>query len=122
MYDRLVRDQDDQGIVQRELNAVNPDEPRWWWVLHGSRSHWWLEIHDDRIPELAGKAYYLDPMGDPSFFPTATSILETDDELNTFLVSIVTAMDEHLLGQTEALRAYKDAPNAIPWIHTDGAP
>ena len=125
VYDALDRTRDVGGVVERELNIKNRDHPHWWWVLHGTRERWCLEIHDNRIPELVGKPYYLDPVGDPSFFDSFWSQEPIDldpqiPEENYFIGNISTAMDESLLGQAEALRAYKSGatPDNPPWVHT----
>ena len=128
VYDEFNRTRDADGVVERELNVAGRDHPHWWWLLHGARDRWCLEIRDHTIPELVGKPYYLDPVGDPSFFDYAWSPEPVDldsqvpEGTNSFLGEISTAMDEHLLGQGEAIRAYKRVPDVVPWVHTDGPP
>ena len=97
--------------------------------MHGTRDRWCLEIRDHTIPELVGEPYYLDPVGDPSFFDYAWSPDRTDgdarvskEDLGYFMGRIVTAIDEHFLGQAKALQAYKRVPDVVPWVHTDGPP
>ncbi len=128
LYDALQAIRDTRGIVAEE-DPDHPDTSRWWWYLHGTRERWCLEIRDHTIPELVGKPYYLDPVGDPSFFdfawvPNSVDATDyvTDEQLNDIVTGMWTAMDEHLLGQSEALRAYQAQPDVTPWIHTDGAP
>ena len=125
LYDEFQKDKGPNNIVELE-NPDHPAESRWRWILHGTREHWWLEIQDDTIPELIGRPYYLDPQGDPSFFDCAWSPNPSDDatrpeNVHDYFVSIITYMDEHLFGQSEALRAYKAGatPDHPPWIHTE---
>lgn len=129
VYDEFDRTRDADGVVDREFRVEDRDHPRWWWLLHGDRDRWCLEIRDHTIPELVGKPYYLDPVGDPSFFDYAWLPKSTDanmrvskEDLSYFMGGIGTAMDEHLLGQSEALKAYKLVPDVIPWVHTNGPP
>ena len=68
VYDELDRTRDADGVVERELNVEDRDHPRWWWLLHGARDRWCLEIRDHTIPELVGKPYYLDPVGGSVLF------------------------------------------------------
>ncbi|MCY0909771.1 MAG: hypothetical protein OWR62_15450, partial [Sulfobacillus thermotolerans] len=126
VYDEFQKGKGPHDIVEDGFDPNHPDQSPWRWILHGTREHWWLEIQDDTIPELVGRPYYLDPRGDPSFFDCAWSPNPFDDitrreNVHHWFVSIITYMDEHLFGQTEALRAYKAgaSPNQPPWIHTD---
>ena len=124
LYDEFQETKDTDGVVEED-NPDHPEQSHWRWILRGTRERCWLEIHDDRIAELIGRPYYLDPVGDPSFFdwawrPDSTDDMTRPEGLHAFFVSIGTWMDENLMGQAEAIHAYQAGatPDNPPWIHT----
>lgn len=124
LYDEFTKHQDSHGVVEAD-EPTHPEQSQWCWILHGTRQHWWLEVQDQRISELKGHPYYLDPRGDPQFFDLAWSPNPSDDltkpeRLPDFFLSIGTNMDENLFGQTAAIRAYKAGATTDhpPWVHT----
>lgn len=95
----------------------------WRWIIHGDRERWWLEVIDDR-PPMEGRPYYIDPPGDKEFFELAQHAnLITPDQVRYYMFMLITHMDEKLVGQAEAHRAYSRARpiEGPPWIHTDSA-
>ncbi len=126
LYDEFQKIKDPNEVVEED-HPDHPEQSHWRWILHGTREHWWLEIWDDRIAELVGRPYYLNPQGDLSFFDSAWSpdpkFDQTQPEkLSQFFTTITTSMDENWLGQAEALHAYKTGATSDnpPWIHTHG--
>ena len=113
-----------EGSTERPPWLTEP-LPGWQWLLHGHADKWWLEVHDERNPELRGRPYLLDPLGDVNFFdrawdPDPTTDATRPENLHYFLTSITTYMDENLIGQAEAIQAYQAGatPDNPPWIHT----
>ena len=102
----------------------NPDRsPRnlgWQWIIQGVRERWWLEVTDDR-PPINGRPYRLDPQDDAQFFAWAQDKgLTMPDKIRFCITTLVTYMDEKLMGQSTAAEAYdhgamNDDP---PWVHT----
>lgn len=127
VYDALVVIRAENGRLEQD--PAPPSGPEWWWVLHGDRDRWWLEVHDTSISAKQWGPYILDPVGDPSFFAAvsgdvAPPLIVSEASMNEFLIGLWTAMDEHCLGHTEALRAYRQRSRTdptIPWIHTERA-
>ena len=79
---------------------------------------------DNRLP---GKEcpYRLDPRGDPEFFALARKFramhrTPVREWISFYVITLLTHMDEKLVGQTEALHAYEAGatPDNPPWIHT----
>jgi hypothetical protein len=70
---------------------------------------------------MNGRPYRLDPVGDPGFFAWAQSQgLDTLEKIRFVVTTLVTYMDEKLIGQAEAYHAYqKEATiHNPPWVHT----
>ncbi len=109
--------------ITRSAYRVIPHKFGWRWILRGTAERWWLEILDDRAP-MRGRPYYIDPHGDEEFFAlAAVSDVTTSDRITYFVSMLLTHMDEKLVGQKEAHRAYSEGATIDnpPWIHTDSA-
>ena len=117
-----------QHMDVEQLKRDHPDwqfdDGEWRWTIQGTRDHWWLEITDNRLP---GKEcpYRLDPRGDPEFFALARKFramhrTPVREWISFYVITLLTHMDEKLVGQTEALHAYEAGatPDNPPWIHT----
>lgn len=132
LYDALTGNGQQTMRTHPNLESVHPEwnrpsnpnrSPRnmgWKWVFGGTRDRWWLEITDER-PPMNGRPYRLDPVGDPGFFAWAQSQgLDTLEKIRFVVTTLVTYMDEKLIGQAEAYHAYqKEATiHNPPWVHT----
>lgn len=120
LYEEMMRLSHCGIITSKSENYVD-DEAEWRWIIHGDQGHWWIEVQDDRMPELIGRPYYLDPWGDSVFYTLASSMNQAHpDRIAYFVGAVLTYMDENLVGQDEAIRAYQKRGNsdAPPWIHS----
>ncbi len=124
LYDALIALAGTDGTFHSDSGREFPsDEEKpdtwrnalgWQWTLHGGRQHWWLEIRDDR-PPVNGRPYLLDPRGDYEFYHLAQEAPHFSDWASPqdgpvfhFVSMLLTHMDEKLVGQTEAWRAYEN--------------
>lgn len=97
----------DSGVEHPSSTNVHPRQPRfqdhWRWTLGGWRNHWWLEVVDPYRLDLSQEESFsrLAPLGCDTAFQVLTA-----------------SMDEGLLGQSEAQRAYDGGAIASkpPWV------
>ncbi|SMC02011.1 hypothetical protein SAMN00768000_0220 [Sulfobacillus thermosulfidooxidans DSM 9293] len=96
----------------------------WEWRIEGSPNHWWLRIIDER---LLGRdhPYYLVPYDNPLFVALCEEFYddvhpEPDKRMEYCVGTLFINMEEKLLGQTEALRAYETGATSDnpPWVYT----
>ncbi len=132
LYNALTKNGHQTMIEHLNLESVHPGwntpsnphrSPRnmgWRWVFSGTQDRWWIEITDER-PPMNGRPYRIDPVGDPLFFSWAQSQgLDRLEKIQVIVTTLVTYMDENLIGQTKAQKAYQNGATIRnpPWVHT----